>query len=352
MSDQQPPGQLSTQLLPKIQELIDAARSRAAAAVNAELTILYWQIGTLLKENVLEGQRAEYGKQVIEQLAADLTSRYGKGWSHQQLRHCLRTAETFPDEQILYALSRELSWTHLRALIYIEDPLKRDFYAEMCRLEGWSTRQLNDRVRSMLYERTAISKLPEKTIQNDLQVLRQEGRITTDLAFRDPYVLDFLGLADTYSEHDLESAILAELQRFISELGTDFAFVARQKRIVIDGRDYYIDLLFFHRRLKALVVIDLKIGEFEAGFKGQMELYLRYLEEHDMVEGEQPPIGLILCTGKNEEHVELLQLHQANIRVAEYLTELPSREVLRQKLHDSIERARQKLLSEPETSDE
>jgi len=202
----------------------------------------------------------------------------------------------------------------------------------------------------MLYERTAISKKPEITIQKDLTALREEGAVSTDLAFRDPYVLDFLGLADTYSEHDLESAILAELQRFIIELGTDFAFVARQKRITIDGRDYYIDLLFFHRRLKALVAIDLKIGEFEAGFKGQMELYLRYLEKHDMVDGEQPPIGLILCTGKNEEHVELLQLHDANIRVAEYLTELPSREVLRQKLHESMQRAQRRLLSDREES--
>ena len=352
MPDSSNPGQLTTQLLPKIQELIDSARDRAATAVNAELTMLYWQIGVLLKEHVLEGERAEYGKQVIRRLAAELTACYGKGWTQSQLRHCLRAAESFPDREIVYALSTQLTWTHLRALIFIEDPIKRDFYVEMCRLEGWSTRQLNDRIRSMLYERTAISKKPEKTIANDLQVLREEGQLTADLAFRDPYVLDFLGLADTYSEHDLESAILAELQRFISELGTDFAFVARQKRITIDGRDYYIDLLFFHRRLKALVAIDLKIGEFEAGFKGQMELYLRYLEKHETVDGEQPPIGLILCTGKNEEHVELLQLHEANIRVAEYLTELPSRELLQQKLHESIQRARQKLLSERETSDE
>jgi predicted nuclease of restriction endonuclease-like (RecB) superfamily len=364
MSDRKKPGRglqqhdeagtLSTQLLPQILELIESARGRAAAAVNAELTMLYWRIGLLLKEHVVRGDRAEYGQQIIERLAADLTEQYGKGWSHQQLRHCLRTAETFPDaySEILYTLCRELSWSHIRKLVYIDEPLKREFYTEMARLERWSVRQLNDRIRSMLYERTAISKKPEETISGDLQALRQEGRVSADLAFRDPYVLDFLGLADTYSEHDLESAILAELQRFISELGTDFAFVARQKRITIDQRDYYIDLLFFHRRLKALVAIDLKIGEFEAAFKGQMELYLRYLEKHDMVEGEQPPIGLILCTGKNEEHVELLQLHQANIRVAEYLTELPSRELLRQKLHESIARARHKLLPQSDDSDD
>jgi predicted nuclease of restriction endonuclease-like (RecB) superfamily len=334
---------LSLQLLPQVQQLIDAARSRAASAVNAELTLLYWRIGKLLKETVLEGERAAYGQQVIQRLADELTAKYGKGWTKQQLFHCLKAAEVFPDEQIVYALRTQLSWTHIRKLIFIGDPLKREFYTEICRTEGWSTRQLTDRIQSMLFERTAISKRPELTIQGDLERLRTEGKVSTDLAFRDPYVLDFLGLADTYSEHDLESAILSELERFIVELGNDFAFVARQKRIVIDNRDYYIDLLFYHRRLRRLVAIDLKIGEFEASYKGQMELYLRYLELHELREGELPPIGLILCTGKNEEHVELLQLDKANIRVAEYLTDLPSRELLQQKLHESIARARQKF---------
>ncbi len=163
------------------------------------------------------------------------------------------------------------------------------------------------------------------------------------MVFRDPYVLDFLGLKDTFSEKDLETSIISELQRFIIELGNDFAFLARQKRITIDHRDYYIDLLFYHRRLKSLVVIELKIGEFEAAHKGQMELYLRYLEKYEQVEGENPPIGLILCTGKNEEHVELLQLNQSNIRVAEYLTLLPSQEVLKQKLQQAIKLAKSRL---------
>jgi predicted nuclease of restriction endonuclease-like (RecB) superfamily len=197
----------------------------------------------------------------------------------------------------------------------------------------------------MLYERTAISKRPDETVRRDLQTLRDDGRLSPDLAFRDPYVLDFLGLADTYSEHDLESAILAELQRFITELGSDFAFLARQKRITIDQRDYWIDLLFFHRRLRALVAIDLKVGEFEAAYKGQMELYLRYLEKYEQLEGETAPIGLILCTGKNEEHVELMRLDQSNIRVADYLTILPPREILQARLHQAIEIARQRVES-------
>lgn len=256
----------------------------------------------------------------------------------------MQFASAFPDEQILYALRIELSWTHIRMLVPITDLLKRDFYIAMCKLENWSSRQLQERMKSMLYERTAISKKPELTVQQDLKQLKTEQKLSSDLVFRDPYLLDFLGLKDTYSEKDLETSIIAELQRFIIELGTDFAFMSRQKRITIDNRDYYIDLLFFHRRLKCLVVIDLKIGEFGAGYKGQMELYLRYLEKYEKVEGENMPIGLILCAGKNEEHVELMQLEQSNIRVADYLTVLPSQQVLQQKLHKAIEIARSKLI--------
>ena len=227
--------------------------------------------------------------------------------------------------------------------MYIEDDLKRHFYIELATLEKWSVRLLQDRIRSLLYERTALSKKPDLTIQKELEIIRDTQKVSPDVVFRDPYLLNFLGLSDTYSEHDLESAILNDLERFLIELGADFAFLARQKRLVIDNKDYYIDLLFYHRRLKCLVVIDLKIGEFEAGYKGQMELYLRYLEKHDHIEGENLPIGLILCTGKTKEHVELLQLDKSNIRVAEYLTQLPAKDVFRKQLHLAIKRARKKL---------
>lgn len=333
----------SNPLLADVRQLISVARQRVASTVNAELTQLYWQIGNRVNAELLQGQRAEYGKQVIAELAKQLTTEFGKGWSERQLHYCLRVAEAFPDAKILHTLCSELSWSHLRLIIQIDDPLKRDFYIEICRVERWSVRQLQERINSLLFERTAISKKPEETIRQDLAQLRNQGQQSADLTFRDPYVLDFLGLSDSYSEKDLETAILAELQRFIIELGSDFAFMARQKRITIDNRDYYIDLLFYHRRLRCLVAIDLKVGEFEAAHKGQMELYLRYLEKHEQMEGEATPIGLILCTGKNKEHVELLQLEQSNIRVADYLTLLPSREVLQAKLHQSIELARIKL---------
>jgi len=330
-------------ILADIRQLINGARQRAAVAVNAELTRLYWHVGKRLQQEVLSGERAEYGKQIISTLSRQLIREYGKGWSERQLWLCLQMAQAFPDFEIVNTVCAELSWSHLRLLLGFDDPLQREFYVEMCRLERWSVRQLQERIKSMLYERTAISRKPEKTIRKELESLRDQGRLSPDLAFRDPYLLDFLGLADTYAEKDLEAAIIAELQRFIIELGSDFAFMARQKRVTIDQRDYYIDLLFYHRRLKCLVAIDLKIGEFEAAYKGQMELYLRYLEKHEQMAGENTPIGLILCTGKNHEHVELLQLDRSNILVADYLTLLPPRELLEAKLHRSIEIARQRL---------
>ena len=336
----------SPPLFADIRALIEDARQRVASAVNTELTQLYWHIGRRISTELLQGERAEYGKQVVAELARQLMTEFGKGWSERQLRYCLRVADAFPDAQILHTLCSQFSWSHLRLIIQIDAPLKRDFYIEICRLEHWSVRQLQERINSLLFERTAISKKPEETIRQDLKQLREQGQLSPDLTFRDPYVLDFLGLSDSYSEKDLESAILAELQRFIIELGSDFAFMARQKRITIDNRDYYIDLLFYHRRLRRLVAIDLKLGEFEAAYKGQMELYLRFLEKHEQIDGEATPIGLILCTGKNAEHVELMQLPQSNIRVADYLTLLPPRETLQAKLHLSIELARQKLLND------
>jgi predicted nuclease of restriction endonuclease-like (RecB) superfamily len=334
----------NTRLFLSIKQLIEQGKQQIAISVNTTMSMLYWQIGKMINDDVLQNQRAEYGKQIVSTLSRHLTQEYGDGWGEKHLRQCMQFAQAFPDEQIVYTLCRELSWSHLRLVMFMDDPLKREFYIEMCKLEKWSFRAFRERIQSMLYERTALSRNPEKTIRNDLELLKNEQKLNPDLVFRDPYFLDFLGLKDRYSEKDLETSIIVELQRFITELGSDFAFLARQKRITIDNRDYYIDLLFFHRRLKCLVAIDLKIGEFEAGFKGQMELYLRYLEKYEQVEGENTPIGLILCTGKNQEHVELMQLSKSNIRVAEYLTVLPPKKLLQEKLHKAVEIAQQKLI--------
>ena len=329
-----------------IKSLIEQSKQQVVLAVNATMSMLYWQIGKRINDEINKDRSETYGKQIVATLWRQLENDYGTAFSEKNLRRMMQFAEVFPDEKIVVSLIRQLSWTHILAIIPVKDSLKREFYIQMCIHEKWSVRVFRERIQSMLYERTAISKKPELTIQNDLELLKNEQKLSPDLAFRDPYFLDFLGLSDTYSEQDLESSILVELQRFITEMGSDFAFMSRQKRISIDNRDYYLDLLFYHRRLKCLVAIELKIGEFEAAHKGQMELYLRYLEKHEMVEGENTPIGLILCTGKNQEHVELLQLDKSNIKVAEYLTLLPSQEVLQEKLHKAIAIAKQKM-SEP-----
>jgi len=260
----------SDDLIKDLKNLIQSARFRAAQTINAEITLLYWQVGRRIRSEVLKGTRAEYGKQVVVTTSQRLTTEFGNGWSTKHLFHCLRIAEVFPSDEILSTLRRELSWTHIKTISYVDDPLKRDFYIELCRLERWSVRQLQERINSMLYERSAISKKPEETIKLDLEVLRSQGEVSSDLLLKDPYILDFLGLRDHYLEKDLEDAILREIELFLLELGAGFSFIARQKRIQVDDDDYYIDLLFYNRKLKRLVAIDLKLGSFKPENKGQM----------------------------------------------------------------------------------
>lgn len=256
----------------------------------------------------------------------------------------MRIAEAFPNGKIVQTLSRQLTWSHFLEIIYLPQAIQRDFYAEMCRIERWSVRELRKKIDDMLFERTAISKKPTKLIKHELKNLRNKDELTPDLVFREPYYLDFLEMKDAFSEKDFESAILRELENFILELGVGFTFVARQKRITVDKRDYYLDLLFFHRKLRRLVAIELKLGKFQAADKGQMELYLRWLEKNEKQQDEEIPIGLILCAGKSDEHVELLQLGKSGIRIATYLTELPPRKVLQKKLHQAVLRARKRFV--------
>ncbi|WP_428223461.1 PDDEXK nuclease domain-containing protein [Flavobacterium sp.] len=330
-------------LFADISNLIQESKQQVASTINAAISILYWQIGHRILSDVLNHQRAEYGEKIVIELSVQLTENFGKGWSEKQLRQCIKFVEVFPEMEIVYTLCRQLSWSHIRQIMYINDSLKREFYIEMCKIEKWSVRTFKERINSMLYERTAISSKPDELIKSELAQLKSAQKLSPDLIFRDPYVLDFLGLKDTYSEKDLEDSILFELEKFIIELGSDFAFMGRQKRITIDNEDYYIDLLFYHRRLKALIAIELKLGKFEAAHKGQMELYLRWLEKHETLEGENPPIGLILCASKNKEHVELLQLDKSNIKVAEYLTQLPDFKLIENKLHQAIKKVKNKI---------
>ncbi len=330
-------------LLDDLRRMIEETRQSVAATVNAALTLLYWRVGKRINDEILKGERAEYGKEILATLSHKLVSDYGNGFGEKNLRRMVQFAEVFPDERIVVSLIRQLSWTHIIALIPLEKPIQRDFYAEMCRIERWSVRTLRKKIDSMLYERTALSRKPEKLIPQELAALRETDKLTPDMVFRDPYFLDFLGLKDTFAEKDLEAAILHEMESFILELGVGFAFLERQKRITLDGDDFYMDLLFFHRRLRRLVVIELKLCTFKPAFKGQMELYLRWLDRHERQKGEEPPIGLILCAGKKREQIELLELSRSGIHVAEYLTESLPKELMRQKFHKAIALARKQL---------
>ena len=337
------PPVASLPLLEDLRRMIEETRQGVATTVNAALSLLYWRVGKRINEEILKGERAEYGKEILATLSQELVRDYGNGFGEKNMRRMIQFAEVFPDERIVVSLIRQLSWTHIIALIPLDKPLQRDFYAEMCRIERWSVRTLRQKIGSMLYERTALSKKPEELARIELEDLRDEDKLTPDLVFRDPYFLDFLGLTGAFQEKDLEAAILREMESFILELGTGFSFVARQKRITLDNDDFYIDLLFFHRRLRCLVAVELKLGKFRPEHMGQMELYLRWLDKYERQEGESAPIGMILCAGKKQEQIELLELGKSGIHVAEYLTALPPRKLLAEKLRRSMEMARARL---------
>lgn len=336
-------GRDPRELLIEIRALIEEARRQTAVAVNMALTLLYWRIGKRLHQEVLGSERAAYGEQIVATLSRQLLTEFGRGFADKNLRRMMQFAEAFPDEVIVATLSRQLSWSHFKELLPLNKPFQREFYAEMARIEGWSVRTLRERIDSMLYERTALSKQPDALIRQELAALRSKGDLTPALLLKDPYVLDFLELNDRFLERDLEDAILRELETFLLELGAGFSFVARQKRIQLDGDDFYIDLLFYNRKLKRLVVVELKQGSFKPEYKGQMELYLRWLAQHEREPEENLPLGIILCAGKNTEQIELLELGTAGIHVAEYLTILPPPEVLREKLRKAIESARARI---------
>ena len=328
-------------LLDSIVGMIDNSRQNVAKTVNQELTLLYWNIEKNINEDILNNNRADYGKKVIPFLSEELTQRYGAGFNKRNLQSFIKLNVVFQDIRILHTVCAKLSWSHLRDVMYIENPIQREFYIQMSVHERWSVRTLKERIDSMLFERTAISTKPEETILNELKILEIEKKISPDLTFRNPYILDFMGLHDSYSEKDLESSILAQLQFFITEMGSEFAFLSRQKRIIIDNEDFYIDLLFYHRGLRRLVAIDLKIGKFKAAYKSQMELYLAWLEENEQKEGENKPIGLILCSEKSPEQINYLMLDKhEQIKVAEYLTQLPDKQILLEKLEKAIAIAR------------
>ncbi len=338
-------------LFDEIKKLIDEARNKVAQTVNAGLTATYWNIGKRINDDILRNKRAEYGEQILPTLSAKLVREYGNGFSTRNLKRMIDFYLKFSDFQIVVSLMRQLSWSHFIEIIPLKTDLERDFYAQMCRVEKWSVRTLRKKIDGMLFDRTAISKKPDELAKLELKTLEEDDKLSPDLVFKDHYVLDFLGLKNTYSELDLEAAIIKEIENFILELGVGFAFVARQKRMIIDNADFYLDLLFFHRKLKRLVAIELKLGKFKASYKGQMELYLRWLEKNETEKDEEQPIGLILCAEGNHEQVELLQLNKANIKVAEYITKYLPKELLIKKLHQFTESAKRLIENRDECID-
>jgi predicted nuclease of restriction endonuclease-like (RecB) superfamily len=255
----------------------------------------------------------------------------------------LQFATVFPNYEIVSTASTQLSWSHFVELLPLKEDLQKEFYLQMCRYERWSVKILREKIDSMLYERTAISGKPEEFIKQDLSDLSEKKSISADLVFKNPYFLNFTGLKGFYSEKTLEDVLITELEHFILELGNGFSFVERQKRMLIDGEDFYLDLLFYHRKLRRLVAIELKTGKFKAYYKGQMELYLHWLEKYEKQEGEESPIGLILCPEGGKEQIELLQLEKSGIKVAQYFTELPDKKLLEEQLKKSIQIAKMRF---------
>lgn len=327
-----------------ISEIIETSRKNVAQTVNFTITILYWQIGHRINEDLLDGNRAAYGKQIVSQLATKLQMQFGKrGFQERNIRRMMQFAELFSDFQIVSEVATKLSWSHFIELLTIKEDIKQEFYMQMAVYENWSTKELRAKIDGMLFERTAISVKPEKIVRQELENLSKGEAFSPDLVFKSPYFLDFAGLKRVYSEKNLEDSLIIYLEQFIMELGVGFTFVERQKRMIIDGEDFYLDLLFYHRKLKRLIAIDLKLGRFKAAYKGQMELYLRWLDKYEKQEGENTPLGLILCTEGSKQQIELLQLEQSGIKVAEYLTELPDKQLLKQKIHAELIRKKNEI---------
>lgn len=319
-------------LLSELITLIEEAKVKVVVHANSSMTVLFWQIGNRISDNILDNKRAEYGKQIVVTLSRELVHRFGRNYEEKNLRRMIQFAEKYTELENVVTLSRHLSWSHFLALIPLKNEIARDFYGQLAYNSLIGVRGLRKQISRKAFERTEKS---------DIQLL--DSKDIEKGIFKDPYLLDFLELKEGYLENDLESAILKELELFILELGTGFSFVARQKRMIIDGEDHNLDLLFYHRKLKRLVVIELKIDKFRARHKGQMELYLKWLDKYEKQEGEQQPIGLILCAEASKEQIELLEMHKDGIMVAEYWTELPAKEILEAKLHEVLIETRERI---------
>lgn len=319
-------------LFTDLAQIIEQGKSQVTKQVNSTITMVYWQVGFRINAEILHNKRAEYGKQIVPTLSAQLAEKYGSQFAEKNLRRMMRFAEVFSDFTIVAPVVRQLSWSHFLMLLPLKSEESRAYYSQKSTEENWSKRELQYQIERKAFERQEIASLQ---IANEFTEIQN--------TFKDPYFLEFLGLKDGYLEKDVESAIIKELELFILELGKGFSFIERQKRIILDDKDFYLDLLFYHRKLKRLVAIELKLGEFKPAHKGQMELYLKWLDKYEKQDGENSPIGLILCAGKNKEQIELLDMHKDGIMVAEYWTELLPKKQLEEKLHSLLIEARARI---------
>ena len=326
---------ISTRITDGVGSIIEQSKRTIAVYLNSEVSMTYWKIGKYIAGELDAIGEDKYGAKIVSTVSRLLTERFGTGYQRANIFRMLRVAREFPDEEIVSTLSRQLTWSHFVELSVISDPTKRLFYQQMSILYHWSVRQLRDQEDKMVYERSLIAAKPEDEQVKVLTTVA-DGDITPDVILKSSYVVDFLGLKREFSEEELEDAVVEQLEKFIMELGQDFAFLERQKKIPVDSIDYKLDLLFYHRRLHRLLAIDLKLGKFKPEYKGQMELYLKYLKKYEMQPGEEDPIGLLLCSEGNTEHIELLMLDEQNIKVAQYLTVLPEKQWFIDKLNRSI----------------
>lgn len=327
--------QVTDHLYEGVTDIIDNARTQVSVYVNAHASMTFWSVGKYIIDDMEYRTYSAYGQKILATLSQRLMARYGKGYTYSALTRMLKVARMYNDKEMFAKLSQTLTWSHFIELITIKDDTKRLFYQQMGIAEHWSVTQLRAKQDEMAFERSLIAAKPEDEIVKTLKEINPT-HMEPDAVLRNSYVLDFLGLSGYYSEEELEDAIARQLENFILELGQGFAFLERQKRFTIDGTDYKLDLLFYHRKLKSLVAIDLKLGKFKPQYKGQMELYLKYLERYDMQPDENPPIGLLLCSEGNTEHIELMMLNEDRIKVAQYLTCLPDKQWFVDKLNRSI----------------
>lgn len=357
--------------LAQITEEITEARRHAARSINAVMTATYWTIGRRIVDEEQRGKvRAGYGDELLVRLGRDLTGRFGKGFSRTNLQQMRAFYLSRPE--ILQTASGELGpagirqtasgesatvqtrlverltlpWSHYVRLLSVRNDLARQFYEAEALRGGWTVRQLQRQIDSQFYERTAMSRNKESMLVKG-QVARPDDAVSADEEIKDPFVLEFLNLKDEYSESDLEDALIRDLEGFLLELGGDFAFVGRQRRLRIGNQWFRIDLLFFHRRLRCLVIIDLKLGELGHADAGQMHMYLNYAKEHWTIEGENPPVGLILCSAKNEAVVKYaLGNLPSKVLAAEYRTALPGEKLLAQHVEHARHRLTERVAAE------